>query len=148
MNWTAHDMDTYLQQKEYIDTLLIPLVKIETNPEMLRNGASASDFLMHLSSFIESQFKGRMMLMPPFSYTQTMNKEELAAAIISDIRTIGFKNIIYLTTDGDWKSTPINEDVIWLPSIPLESMDKSLKQSILEDQLKVVLPNLTKKWSN
>ena len=33
MNWTAKDMDTYLQQKEYIDTLIVPLLKVETNPE-------------------------------------------------------------------------------------------------------------------
>ena len=38
-------------------------------------------------------------------------------------------------------------EVIWLPSIPLESMDKQLKQTIIEDQLRQVLPLLTKKWS-
>ena len=27
MNWTAKDMDTYLQQKEYIDTLIVPSLK-------------------------------------------------------------------------------------------------------------------------
>ena len=32
MNWTAQDMDTYLQQKEYIDTLIVPLLKVETVP--------------------------------------------------------------------------------------------------------------------
>ena len=33
MNWTAQDMDTYLQQKEYIDTLIVPLLKVDTVPE-------------------------------------------------------------------------------------------------------------------
>lgn len=147
MNWTANDIDTYQQQKEYIDTLLIPLVKVETTPELLKNGASASDFLMHLSSFIESQFKGRIMLMPPFSYTSSMNKEQLATNLQMDFSTTDFKNIVYVTTDGEWAATALEEDIIWLPAIPLESMDKSLKQSILEDQLKEVLPRLTKKWT-
>ena len=31
-------------------------------------------------------------------------------------------------------------EVIWLPSIPLESMDPSLRQTIIEDQLRQVLP--------
>ena len=66
MNWTAKDMDTYLQQKEYIDTLIVPLLKLETDPEKMKNSASSSEFLMHLTAFIETQFKGRMMLMPPF----------------------------------------------------------------------------------
>ena len=35
--------------------------------------------------------------------------------------------------------------VIWLPSIPLESMDQQLRQTIIEDQLRQVLPQFTKK---
>ncbi len=37
MNWTAKDMDTYLQQKEYIDTLIVPLLKVETAPGDMKN---------------------------------------------------------------------------------------------------------------
>ena len=33
MNWTAKDMDTYLQQKEYIDTLLCRFLKWKRHPE-------------------------------------------------------------------------------------------------------------------
>ena len=76
MNWTAKDMDTYLQQKEYIDTFIVPLLKLETDPENMKNSSSSSEFLMHLTTFIETQFKGRMMLMPPFSYTQSTDFEE------------------------------------------------------------------------
>lgn len=146
MNWTAKDLDTYLQQKEYIDTLLVPLLKIETTPESMKNNASSAEFLMHLSTFIETQFKGRIMLMPPFSYTQSSNLHMMAEKMSEDLSLMGFKNIIYLTTDSAWTSISLDE-VIWLPSIPLESMDESLRKSILEDQLKQVLPRLTKKWS-
>ena len=38
-------------------------------------------------------------------------------------------------------------EVIWLPSIPLESMDPSLRQTIIEDQLRQVLPRFTEKWA-
>lgn len=148
MNWTASDIDTYLQQKDYIDTLLVPLLKIETNPASLKNGSSSAEFLMHLSTFIETQFKGRMMLMPPFSYTESTNVHTMAETMDKDLQSAGFKNIFYLTTDADWTSSSIAEDVLWLPAIPLESMDKSLRKSVLEDQLKQILPRFTKKWSN
>jgi hypothetical protein len=147
VNWNANDMDTYMQQKEYIDTLLVPLLKLETNPEKMKSSSSSTEFLMYLSTFMENQFKGRIMLLPPFSYTQSMDLEILSETLQKDIHLMDFKHVFYLTTDANWTSIKL-EDVIWLPSIPLESMDKQLKQKIIEDQLRQVLPLLTKKWSD
>ncbi len=147
MNWQANDMDVYLQQKDYIDTLLIPLLKIETEPTSMKSSSSSTEFLMHLSSFIENQFKGRIMLSPPFSYTQSTDLNVMADTLSKDIGLMEFKHVFYITTDSNWTSSDIKDDVIWLPSIPLESMDKKLRLSIIEDQLRQVLPRLTKKWS-
>lgn len=147
MNWTAADMDTYLHQKEYIDTLMVPLLKLETNPESMKSSSSSTEFLMHVSTFIETQFKGRMMLTPPFSYTQSLDLETMSETLKKDFALSDFKHIFYLTTDAKWMSSNIAEETIWLPSIPLESMDKQLRQKIVEDQLRQVLPRLTKKWT-
>ena len=54
MNWNAKDMDTYLQQKEYIDTLVVPLLKLETESRKYENSSSSTEFLMHLTTFIET----------------------------------------------------------------------------------------------
>lgn len=147
MHWNARDIDTYLQQKDYIDTLLVPLLKIETTPEALKNSSSSAEFLMHLSNFIETQFKGRMMVLPPVTYTQSTNLSAMAETFEVDFRQLSFKHIFYLTTDRNWTSEEIAGEMIWIPSIPLESMDPQLRQSIIEDQLRQVLPTLTKKWT-
>ena len=147
MNWTTKDMDTYLQQKEYIDTLIIPLLKVETNLEKMKSSTSSAEFLMHLTLFIETQFKGRIMLMPPFSYTQSTDLGEMERTISSDLNLTHFKYVFLLTTDSAWTSIETDGQLIWLPSIPLGDMDKRLRQSIIEDQLKHVLPQFTKKWS-
>lgn len=147
MNWNAKDMDTYLQQKEYIDTLLVPLLPIETSPENMKSSSSSTEFLMHLSTFIEAQFKGRMMLLPPFTYTQSTDLQVMGKTLANDLELMGFKHVFYLTTDRDWTDVDVTGELIWLPSIPLESMDKQLRTSIIEDQLRQVLPTLTKKWS-
>ena len=147
MNWTAQDMDTYLQQKEYIDTLIVPLLKVETVPGNMKNSASSSEFLMHLTTFIEMQFKGRMMLMPPFAYTQSMDLTELATTLSRDFAAAPFKHIFFLTTDAAWTNLKLAGEVIWLPSIPLESMEPQLRKTIIEDQLRQVLPRFTEKWS-
>lgn len=147
MNWTAQDMDTYLQQKEYIDTLIVPLLKVETDPGNMKSSTSSSEFLRHLTTFIETQFKGRMMLMPPFAYTQSMDLAEMAETLSRDLSTAPFKHIFFLTTDSAWTSIEIDGEMIWLPSIPLENMEPQLRKTIIEDQLRQVLPRFTKKWS-
>ncbi len=147
MNWTAKDMDTYLQQKEYIDTLIVPLLKVETDTGNMKKSTSSSEFLMHLANFIETQFKGRMMMMPPFAYTPSMNLEVMAGTLSSDLSLTSFKHVFYLTTDSAWTSIELEGEVIWLPSIPLESMDTQLRQTIIEDQLRQVLPRFMEKWS-
>ena len=147
MNWTAQDMDTYLQQKEYIDTLIVPLLKVDTEPGNMKSSASSSEFLMHLTTFIETQFKGRMMLMPPYAYTQSMNLPEMATTLTRDLSLAPFKYVFFLTTDSAWTSIEIEGEVIWLPPIPLESMDPQLKKTIIEDQLRQVLPRFMEKWS-
>ncbi|MDS9470831.1 DUF2487 family protein [Sporosarcina pasteurii] len=147
MNWNSQDMDTYFQQKDYIDTLLVPLLKLETVPEALKGSSSATEFLMHLSNFIETQFRGRMMVLPPFTYTQSTNLQEMGNVLSKDLQLMDFKHIFYLTTDRAWTDVDIEGEMIWLPSIPLESMDQQLRKTVIEDQLRQVLPLLTNKWT-
>ncbi|WP_339250008.1 DUF2487 family protein [Sporosarcina sp. FSL W8-0480] len=147
MNWTGKDMDTYLTQKEYIDTLVIPLVKIEMKLDNMKASASSTEFVMHLSSLIETQFKGRMMFAPPFSYTSETDLPSMSKTTLQEFSATPFKHVFFLTTDHAWSSLDLPGQVIWMPSIPLESMDASLRQSILEDQLRQVLPKFIEKWS-
>ncbi|SKA87475.1 Protein of unknown function [Sporosarcina newyorkensis] len=147
MNWVPKDVDTYISQKDYIDTLVVPLISIDTRPETMKNSASSSEFLMNLSMFIEKQFKGRMMFLPPVSYTQSTDLQQLADTLSEDLKQSPFTHIFYLTTDSKWTSVTLEEKVIWLPSIPLETMDNHLRQTIMEDQLRQVLTHFMEEWN-
>lgn len=147
MNWIPKDVDTYISQKEYIDTVVVPLIAVDTKPETMKNSASSSEFLMNLSKFIEKQFKGRMMFLPPVSYTQSTDIQQLADTLSEDLKKSSFPHIFYLTTDPKWTSVSTDEKVIWLPSIPLETMDDHLRQTIMEDQLRQVLTHFMDKWN-
>jgi hypothetical protein len=147
MNWTSNDMNTYLSQQDYIDTLVVPLVKVETKKDNMKTSASSTEFVMHLASLIETQFKGRMMFTPPFAYTTATDLQQMAETTLREFSDTTFKHVFYLTTDHAWMSMALPGQVIWLPSIPLENMDASLRQSILEDQLRQALPIITEQWS-
>ncbi|WP_040228366.1 YpiF family protein [Bhargavaea cecembensis] len=147
MNWTAKDMDLYLQQTDYIDTALVPLVAIGSTEQDMKQSASSAEFLMNLTVFLEHQFKGRIMLLPPFSYVEKGDKSRLAAEWRESLGDMPFKHVFFLTTDPAWTRDAIIEEAIWIPSIPIEHMDKKLKQSVLEDQVRQIIPLLTAKWT-
>ena len=146
MFFNVKDVQQFQAQKDFIDTALVPLLSLDFNESQIRQSSSAAEFLMSLTSFIEQQFKGRLMLVPPFSYTD-QTKTGLSVSILKEeLQNAGFKHVMFITCDHDWTSYGEQIDVIWLPSIPLESMEQGVKKSILEDQLKQIIPILTSKW--
>ncbi|MET4560963.1 DUF2487 family protein [Lysinibacillus parviboronicapiens] len=147
MYFNANDVTSFMAQKEFIDTAIIPLVAIDlTNEKMKQSGAEA-DFLLSLTAFIEQQFKGRLLVMPPFSYSTTLKDEAMPAQLAAQLHNAGFKHVFFITCDHFWTNSGDEVNVIWLPAIPLESMDKGVKNSILEDQLRQVIPVFSTKWA-
>ncbi len=147
MFFNVKDVSEFQNNKEFIDTVIIPLLSINLTENMIKQSSSATEYLMSLTAFIEQQFKGRLMLMPPFSYTEE-TKDDLSLVNLQEaFQKAGFKHVLFITCDHYWTSYNEDLDVIWLPSIPLESMDKTVKKTILEDQLKQVIPILSSKWS-
>lgn len=148
MIFNVKDVQQFQAQKDFIDTAIVPLLSINLDENSMKQSSSSVDFLMALTSFIEQQFKGRLMLFPPFSYTEQTKNGLFVPLLKNELLNAGFKHIIFITCDHSWTSLSDQIDVIWLPSIPLESMDKSVKAKVLEEQLKQVIPILSTKWSH
>lgn len=147
MYFNANDVTSFMAQKEFIDTAIVPLVSIDLTSEKIKQSGAEADFLLSLTSFIEQQFKGRLLLLPPFSYSTILKNEELPQLLESQLHNAGFKHVFFITCDHFWTNIGDVVNVIWLPAIPLESMDKGVKNSILEDQLRQVIPTLSTKWA-
>jgi len=147
MYFNANDVTSFMAQKEFIDTAIVPLVSIDLTSEKIKQSGAEADFLLSLTSFIEQQFKGRLLLLPPFSYSTILKNEELPQQLESQLHNAGFKHVFFITCDHFWTNIGDVVNVIWLPAIPLESMDKGVKNSILEDQLRQVIPTFSTKWA-
>ncbi|MBZ5202265.1 YpiF family protein [Planomicrobium chinense] len=147
MHFLGKEIDQYLQQKEYVDTAVIPLVQLDLNPATMKSSASSSDYLQSLANLLEKQFKGRILLFPPVSYAKGADRARLGAELAAELDPTAFKHVFYLTTDTEWRSLEEVKNVLWLPAIPTESMDQSFKQSVMEDQLRQVLPLFITEWS-
>lgn len=147
MNFNANDIEQFLSQKEFIDTALVPLLPVDFSMEVGKQSGSAAEYLMSLTTFIEKQFKGRIFLTPPFPYFQNLCNIDINE-IEDKLKQSGFKFVLFITCDQFWKKENGDLHIIWLPAIPLESMDMEVKMRILQDQLNLVIPSLTKCWTN
>ena len=147
MNYNAKDIEQYLNQKQFIDTAIVPLLPVDFSTESGMRSGSEADFLMSLVTYVEKQFKGRIFLTPPFSYFQKTVKIDIND-IHDNLIQAGFKHVVFITCDSRWKHSNHEKSLLWLPAIPFESMDLEVKNRILQDQLNYVLPLLTKVWTS
>lgn len=148
MHWNGKDSALFQAQKEYIDTAVIPLILIEGSENGFPFAASAADFTLSLANIIENQFKGRIVLFPSFSYTKSQDKQSLLDSWGVELTKAGFKHVFYVTSDREWGTIGEEQNVIWTPSVPLDSMDQKMRVSVLEDQLRQMIPIFAKKWAN
>ncbi|MBY0145464.1 YpiF family protein [Neobacillus niacini] len=150
MKWVSKDIETYSTAKEYVDTAVIPIYSVSFGNEM-KQSASNAEFITLLTTYLERQFTGRLLLVPPFTYLKSDNQEDILQQLKKweeNIETSEFKHIFYITTEIDWKNfeKELTGSLIWLPSLPLEHLNDSQKISMVESQVKQLLSLFTQKW--
>ncbi len=146
MFFNVPDIQQFQANKEFIDTAVVPLLSLQFSDDKSKKSGSDAEYLMSLTAFIEQQFKGRLLMTPPFSYVDSLKPHLDLSLIEKELKDAGFKHVVFITCDADWVKKE-EFHVIWLPAIPLTSMDIPVKQKIMEDQLKQVIPTLTNIWT-
>ena len=147
MNYNAKDIEQFLNQKQFIDTAIVPMLPVDFSTESGMRSGSEADFLMSLVTYVEKQFKGRVFLTPPFPYFQKTGNIDIND-IHDHLIEAGFQHVLFITCDARWKQIQPELSVMWLPAIPLESLELDVKNRILQDQLNYVIPHLTKMWTS
>lgn len=149
MKWNGNDIETYLKEKQFIDTAVVPLLPIAIGSEM-KQAASQGEFIELLSLHLERQFKGRLLLFPAFTYLNTLEDHQKMDMLQNwevKLKESGFSHIFYLTSDISWREQDNTEGkLIWIPSVPLEHMEEQYKHSILEDQVKQLINIIVQQW--
>jgi hypothetical protein len=149
MKWHTKDVDEYFHAKEYVDTAIIPLLPIQWNDE-LKSSVAMGEFISLISEGLERQLRGRVFLLPSFSYMKKEDRSKILPnlkAIETELKENGIKHIIYITSDSDWKRLEENlKTLIWLPTLPLQHVKQENKLSILEEQVKEVMKLVMEEW--
>ncbi|OMP65939.1 YpiF family protein [Domibacillus epiphyticus] len=148
MNWNGKDTALFLQQKEYIDTAIVPLIPADFGPGMI-HAAEQNEFIQLLVAFLEKQFKGRLLVTPANAYLPDRAEKVADAAQWADrLKETGFKHIFFFTSDSSWRQEEenVSGSVIWIPSVPLGDMEDSMKYSLIENQAKQIVNIIVQKW--
>ncbi|CAK6475521.1 YpiF family protein [Peribacillus castrilensis] len=150
MKWTAKDLDMYMQSKEYVDTVLIPLVPLSFKGQMKQTG-SMNEFLTILSLEIEKQMKGRILLLPTFHYlSDEMDKVERLKRWANEVKENNFEHVFFLTSDFEWKKEEreLENNLVWIPAIPLEGLEIDQAREMINQQVLQILDIFSYNWKN
>ncbi|MBY6272735.1 MAG: DUF2487 domain-containing protein [Caldibacillus debilis] len=150
MRWTAKDAALFAGERKYVDTLLIPFVPV-TFGEGAKEAANSGEFVEILGHLLEKQFKGRVLLLPPYTYFAEFSGEKRRRLLdewLHPVREADFRFVFFLSSDRSWKELLSDEDgeFLWVPSVPLEHLDEQNKRAIMENQAGQLLNIFVEKW--
>jgi hypothetical protein len=150
MKWIHEDVEMFMKAKEYLDTIVIPLYPISFGDDA-KQTANMTEFVQLLTTQLERQFKGRLILLPGYTYFKREDQDRIVDGLKAWENILiseKFKHIFYVTSDSDWKlkEKDLSGSLIWLPALPLEIMDAKYKNTMIEDQVKQLVNLFVKRW--
>jgi len=151
LKWIVKDVEQFEQAREYVDTGVIPLLSISAAKEM-KMVVEQGEFIELLSTELEREYKGRVLLLPAFTYLVESQKNEKGRLQewTNHLRSEGFKHIAYVTSDFSWKEDmqELQGDLFWFPSLALEQFSDQAKREVIHAHIKNIMVMLEEKWGN
>ncbi|WP_164908434.1 DUF2487 family protein [Halobacillus litoralis] len=139
MRWTKADTTQYLPEKQYIDTVLIPLVSFDpsADDEMVKH-AFQRELNQVFSNLIEKEYRGRIFLAPDYNYLNGSNESEVERLNrwISKFQEQPFHHVFLFTFDSKWKryESYLNGQLLWVPGLQSGNIQSTETQSFVKEQ--------------
>ncbi|AIW86085.1 DUF2487 family protein [Bacillus mycoides] len=149
MKWIVKDVEQFEQAREYVDTGIIPLLSISAAKEM-KMVVEQGEFIEALSMELEREYKGRVLLLPAFTYLveSQKNEKDRLQEWTDHLKRQGFKHIAYVTSDFSWKEDmrDVQGDLFWFPSLSLEQFSDQAKREVIRAHIKNIMEMLEERW--
>lgn len=154
MKWSKKDIKKYINAKEYIDTILVPLIPFHlSNDNDLEKITFQGELLSIFSNEIEKELAGRVLLTPKYHYLKSARKEDEVERIntwIEDIHKQPFTHLFFITYDSGWKKSEqaLNGNLLWLPGIHSGDLHSKEMQAVIRDQVEQVVDLIRSYWKD
>src|SRR5690625_2909948 len=152
MKWKKEDLNQYIQAKEYIDTVIIPLIPFQfTDEQNLEKNAFQSEVLSILTNEIEKELTGRIMLTPNYHYIKSSDLEQESRILqgwIGEIKKQPFEHVFFLTFDSEWKKNEgkLDGTLLWLPGVKSGDLHSAQMHTMIKDQVEQIGELIRSYW--
>lgn len=119
MKWELSSADHFLQHKEYIDTAIIPLVRVSLADDY-KESVQLATWVTGVAHALEEQLTGRVLLLPVHTYYERYDEEELIKHLSSVqfyLQGHQFKYIVFLLLADEQIERALKERLSFI-SIP------------------------------
>ncbi|WP_087971522.1 YpiF family protein [Oceanobacillus rekensis] len=153
MKWKRSDLQQYVQAKEYIDTILLPLVPIQlSNDEETDKYSAQAEVMSILANGIEKELTGRTMLLPNYNYLKTVDITTEVQRLNNwtvDMQQQPFAHITYITFDSRWKKEEkgLIGNLLWMPAVQTGEIHSKEMQRIIRDQVGQTVELIRSYWN-
>lgn len=152
MRWIKGDLERYVGAKEYIDTLLVPLLPFEfSNDDHLTKNAYQIEILTIFLHELEKEFTGRIVLSPHYYYLKSSKKEDELERLnswVEDAKKQPFEHVFFVTFDATWKKEEVAMDgtLLWLPATQSGDLQSKETAILIRDQVEQVSELIQTYW--
>lgn len=152
MRWIKNDLERYVEAKEYIDTLLVPVLPFEFSASAnLAKNAFQIEVLSIFLNELEKELSGRVVLSPDYHYLKSSLKEDEIQRLnnwISDAKKQPFEHVFLVTFDSTWKKEENTLDgiLLWLPGTHTGDIQSEETATMIREQVEQVSELIRSYW--
>ncbi|WP_106497414.1 YpiF family protein [Lentibacillus sp. Marseille-P4043] len=153
MQWLKQDLQQYIQAKEYVDTVIVPLIPFQLSQDTnLAKNAFQGEVLSIFAKEIEKGLTGRILLAPNYYYLNSESKEKEISRLnawTENIFTQPFKHLFFVTFDASWKKNEqaLDGTLLWLPGIQSGDIQSKEMHSFIHDQVNQISELIKSYWA-
>lgn len=152
MKWFSEDLTKYIQAKEYIDTVMIPLQAFHLSEDnSLKKDAFQREVLSIYAREIEKELSGRILLTPTYNYLKFSDIDREVNRLnewLNDIGNQPFKTVFAMTFDNSWKKIEKELDchLLWLPGIKSGNIKSEETLKVIRSQVEQISELIRSYW--
>lgn len=152
MQWSKQDLEQYIKAKEYVDTLIVPLLPFQlSNDSTLDKDAFQGEVLHIFTNAIERELAGRILLTPYYSYLRAKNLKSEVERLniwVEDTLTQPFVHVFFITFDANWKKheTNLKGSLIWLPATQTGDTHSEEMRTFIQSQVSQISELIKSYW--
>lgn len=151
MKWKSKQVKQYEEAKEYVDTIILPLVPFEFLGEDAAKTALQNEIMTIFVREIEQNLTGRVFQFPQYYYLKDKDLSQEVDRLNKWIQTNQnewIEHVILLTFDSQWKQfeKDLKGTLLWVPAMYSGDLESEEVTNIMNDQIKELIKLIQSYW--